>query len=147
MYGGGPYIPFHVATVEFFQQVAKVLSDDGIMAINLPFFAQNTELEQRYLSTIGHVFETAYRVSQVLYAFKQPISKTELLEQLQKQSLLPALEPLRTTLHEQLQAVKLNPTGAVFSDDYAPLERLTFDAITADWLAAERRQRKVLLGY
>ena len=147
MYGGGPYIPFHVATVEFFEQASKALNDNGVLAVNLPFFAENTRLERYYLATIGQVFDSAFRVKQVLYAFKQPISPESLLQQLHTRELPVALGPLRDTIIQHLTVVELRSEGPMFTDDHAPLELLTFQALSTDWLAGERAKRKELLGY
>jgi len=146
MYGGGPYIPFHVATLEFFQRVSAVLTNQGIMLLNIPFFAGETQLEQYYLNTIGQVFDSAFRVGQVLYAFKQPLAGDELKNRLSGQDLPSALEPLRERILEQLNLVTLGD-GPFFTDDFAPIERLTFQAIDADWLRSVRAERKQLLGY
>jgi spermidine synthase len=147
MYGGGPYIPFHVATLEFFRHVADALSEDGIMVLNLPFFAGQTQLEQYYLNTIGRVFDSAFRFRQVLYAFKQQVRQQDIIAAIDRRTLPPVLTELAQKILDELEPVPLTREGALFTDDYAPLEKLTFDAIDKQWLARERTNRKQWVGY
>ena len=118
-----------------------------MLAINLPFFAEDTELERRYLATIGRSFRQAFRRGQVLYAFKTPTTREALQAALARQDRPPPLVDLGERIMADLVAVELPRDGAVFTDDHAPVEKLTSDAITAEWYAKERELRQERLGY
>jgi len=48
LYNGSTYVPFHLATVEFFKSVNSILTDNGVVMVNIPFYAQNTILEKYF---------------------------------------------------------------------------------------------------
>jgi spermidine synthase len=51
-----PYIPFHLATREYFQLVQSRLKDGGVMAINVGAISIKAEIFRRLLSTVSDVF-------------------------------------------------------------------------------------------
>ncbi len=51
-----PYIPFHLATREYFELVRSRLKDGGIMAINVGAIDVGAEIFRRLLSTVAAVF-------------------------------------------------------------------------------------------
>ncbi len=56
------YIPFHLTTMEFFSQVKKGLSDDGIVAMNVSSAREDSPLIQSISNTLRLVFGHVYRM-------------------------------------------------------------------------------------
>lgn len=56
------YIPFHLTTQEFFGQVKKGLSDDGIVAMNVSAAREDSPLIQSISNTLRLVFGHVYRL-------------------------------------------------------------------------------------
>ncbi len=56
------YIPFHLTTKEFFSQVKKGLSDDGIVAMNVSSAREDSPLIQSISNTLRLVFGHVYRL-------------------------------------------------------------------------------------
>jgi spermidine synthase len=56
------YIPFHLTTREFFSQVKKGLSDDGIVAMNVSSAREDSPLIQSISNTLRLVFGHVYRL-------------------------------------------------------------------------------------
>jgi spermidine synthase len=56
------YIPFHLTTVEFFNQVKQRLSDDGIVAMNVSAAKEDAPLIQSISNTLRIVFAHVYRL-------------------------------------------------------------------------------------
>ena len=73
-----PYIPFHLVTQEFFQEVYDHLEDDGVLAINVASVrGVSTDLTAMIYRTIREVFPWAIRVkagrsNDILIASKKP---------------------------------------------------------------------------
>jgi len=129
VYAGNPYVPFHVSTVEFYDGVRRALVPGGIAAVNLPFYAAGTELEDRLLSTISAVFPSTYLSGGMAYAFAAEVSKEQLEARLTDRAFPPALELLvkRTLAH--LRWVTRGSAGEIFTDDHAPVEKMTFELL------------------
>jgi len=56
------YIPFHLTTMEFFSQVKKGLSDNGIVAMNVSSAREDSPLIQSISNTLRLVFGHVYRL-------------------------------------------------------------------------------------
>jgi len=56
------YIPFHLTTREFFSQVKKGLSDDGLVAMNVSSAREDSPLIQSISNTLRLVFGHVYRL-------------------------------------------------------------------------------------
>ncbi len=124
VYAGGPYVPFHVSTVEFYREVRRSLAPGGVVAVNVPFYALGTELADYFLSTIAVVFpEGTYRSGCVAYGFAAPVDAGVLRARLDRDALTPALKSLGQAIVARLD--KVQASTRVLSDDHAPIETLT----------------------
>jgi spermidine synthase len=56
------YIPFYLATVEFFQQVKDTLSDHGIVAMNVAAYSKDSQLIRSIINTLHLVFAHVYQI-------------------------------------------------------------------------------------
>jgi spermidine synthase len=124
------YIPFHLATKEFFTLIRSHLSPSGVVAINVIHSRSNFNLVQAFINTMSQVFPAVYQINvagtfnTVLMATMAPTSVSTF------QANLAHLTP--TTIVGQvaqkvIPSVKLGlPRGSVvFTDDRAPIEQMT----------------------
>jgi hypothetical protein len=140
-----PYIPFHLATREFFVECRKHLSPDGVLAINVGRAPRDYRLVDAITGTLGAVFPEVYTVdtarflNTIVYAPNQPTQPAEVAANLA----LPA-DRYPGTL--SLWVDELNggpaptlsePHNPVYTDDHAPVERLV-DQIVLDYVTGRR---------
>jgi predicted membrane-bound spermidine synthase len=128
LYAGNPYIPFHLSTVEFFRLVSGALQPDGALVVNYPrFIEKDRQLSDHYLGTIKQVFPAVFTADEVVYAFKTGTSAARL------QEMIVARQPAGTMFIVARDALKnlreVGPLSSFFSDDFAPVEMLTYQAL------------------
>jgi len=125
-----PYIPFHLSTVEFFQEASDRLTPHGVVAINVGTPPDQTEVVDRIASTMRSVFPAVLTArygtfNSVLLGFKDPADAAQARARLATATGDTAvaariLSPLLT---------EVPAGGEVFTDDHAPVENLTDGAI------------------
>lgn len=134
-----PYIPWHLTTVEFFQEIRDHLTDDGVMVINVGRTDTDRRLVDALTNTLSYVFpsihamDVPYSFNTILVATVQETEAGNLLENLQTRSdrVDPALYDVLA-----LGASSLVPTGEsdiLFTDDRAPVETLV-DSLVLNFL-------------
>ncbi|MFZ5759723.1 MAG: spermidine synthase [Thermodesulfobacteriota bacterium] len=128
LFAGNPYIPFHLATVEFFRMIDRALTDDGVVVVNYPRFIENDpQLSRSYLGTIQQIFPAVMIADEAVYAFRKPLTVAELKER------IIARNPVGTLFIVARDAMKnlrlAAPSPVFFSDDFAPLEMMTYQAL------------------
>ncbi len=116
------YVPFHLATAEFFRMVRSRLAPGGVVAVNVIGAGEDDPLVARFASTVRSAFEDA-RIAEtsdgnfLILGSEAPIAKERLSS---------APEPLTSVaanLAASLHAVA--PGGKILTDDLAPVEYLT----------------------
>jgi hypothetical protein len=121
-----PYIPFYLATKEFFELARERLTPTGVLALNVAAVPGDERLSEAIGSTVLAAFPQAWRwkplrFNELVLAFQQPLAGSDLAERVEDvpqavSSLVPlfqgAVEPVRAT-REPL------------TDDHAPVEWLT----------------------
>jgi spermidine synthase len=120
-----PYIPFYLATKEFFELVKERLAPGGVVIVNAGHPEGNDDLETVLGSTMAAVFPTVIRdpkedTNTLLLGSEGPASG-EILE-----DSLPDLPPELRAL-AALEAAKIGPRlpgTEVYTDDRAPVEWL-----------------------
>jgi predicted membrane-bound spermidine synthase len=132
-----PYIPFHLTTVEFFQQVRDRLTDDGVAVVNAGKGPDgDTRLGVALAGTMRQVFpqvfviDTAGFGNQILVGVNRPVGdgalnfernfermRVPLLRQVMDWSLNAGSAPVR-----EFQPAEAR--YAPFTDDHAPVEQL-----------------------
>jgi spermidine synthase len=125
-----PYIPFYLATKEFFELVKERLNPGGVVLVNVGHPRDSPRLEQVLVATMGAVFPTVLRdpsedVNTQLLATAAPASGDRLLA---RAPTLPG--PLRQV--GLAAAARLEPGlrgGRVYTDDVAPVEWLIDSSI------------------
>jgi spermidine synthase len=124
-----PYIPPHLTTVEFFQEVREHLADDGVLAINVGRTARDYRLVGAMAATLQQVFPSVHVIdvpssfNAVVVATVQPSEPLNLVQN------IAGLEDNEFLFLTALQAVEnLRPTpssSVVFTDDRAAIEWMT----------------------
>ena len=134
LYQGGPYIPFYLATREFFDSVRGHMAPHGVLMMN----AFDPSPEHVLLTPVVATLETVFRSvlvaplasgNCIVVAF--PDSRT--IDAVQRRLRDPALlEPLRAVASEFAdRLISFRPAAdkAVFTDDRAAVEELTRRAL------------------
>jgi len=126
-----PYIPFHLATAEFFTQVFDRLTPTGVVAINVG----TPPGDDQVVRAIGATMRTAFpavmearyeEFNSVLLGFRDPARALGA-----KAALAGASGPAASAAHTlgSLLHVVQPGGGQVFTDDRAPVEQMTDGAI------------------
>jgi spermidine synthase len=121
-----PYVPFYLATREFFRLVRDHLTPGGIVVLNVAAVPD----DKRLVSAIGGTLATefpqvlawpALRFNSFLLGFTKPLSSAERDRRLEGGP--QALAPLRELLAREARHVE--PSKHPWTDDRAPVEWLT----------------------
>jgi hypothetical protein len=126
-----PYIPWHLTTVEFFQDVRHHLNADGVVAINVGRTVNDRRLIEAFSATLEQVFATVHVIdvpgtcNSILVGTVQPTYADNLLanrDQLPADA-NPLLRQMLTLAYDNLRPTPEG--GIVFTDDRAPTEVMT----------------------
>jgi spermidine synthase len=131
-----PYIPWHLTTREYLTEIRNHLTDDGVLVINVGRTRTDYQMVDAMAQTATtvfpsvHVIDVTGSLNSIVYATKQPTSFDNL-----RANLTTMTQPLLKSVTQQaLQHIHpMDPTALVFTDDNAPVERLT-NAIMLDFL-------------
>lgn len=133
-----PYIPFHLATVEYFELVEQHLNDHGVVVVNVGRSATDFRLVDALSSTLSAVFRSVWLVdvqgydNTMVFASNEDISLEDIRVRLS--SVLPGSN--QQIVAEEVFAdgnLRTNPAHErPYTDDRAPVEtlidRMIFDA-------------------
>ena len=121
-----PYVPFYLATREFFELVRERLAPGGIVALNVAAVPDDRRLVEAIGTTLGaelpQVLEwPVLRFNTIVLGLSSPLEPDDVEQRLRTG---PAdLEPLRDLLARQ--ARPLPASGRAWTDDRAPVEWVT----------------------
>ena len=128
-----PYIPWHLTTREFFQQVSDKMTPRGVLVLNIVRVGSNRTLVDALGATLRQVFPSVLisdipgMFNTIVFASRQPTSAVEVVQNtacLSAQSgTPPVITEVLTTMLINLQPQPAN--GLVLTDDRAPVEWLT----------------------
>ncbi len=128
-----PYIPFHLTTQEFFQEIYNHLNENGVVAINAGRTATDYSLVEVLGTTMAAVFPNVYVFdapdygsplgNSLVIATKQPTRPENFAVNVQylQQPLLQIV--VDRSLHDA-HIRPLIPGNLVFTDDKAPVEQV-----------------------
>jgi predicted membrane-bound spermidine synthase len=127
-----PYIPWHLTTKEFFQEIHNHLTPNGVVAINVGRTFDDRRLIDAMSGTLLSVFPTVHLVdvpntfNSILYASVQPTILENLFDNYsyhrESESDPILVEVLENTI---LNLQPVPESEIVFTDDQAPIEQLT----------------------
>jgi spermidine synthase len=134
-----PYIPFYMATREFFALARRHLTPRGMIVINVGHPETSDRLEQVLGATMGAELRTVLRdpsesTNTMLVGTDAPVSAAALRRALPRMP--PALRPVAAAAAARL-APRL-PGGRVYTDDVAPVEWLVDTSIVQVAARGER---------
>ncbi len=128
-----PYIPWHLTTQEFFQQVYERLQTNGVLVINVGRAPDDRRLIDGLVGTIASIFPSVYVMdipdtfNSVIYATAQITDSSNLYENYLDMAKQGDVHPVLLAAIERT-IVNLQPlpeTDTVFTDDLAPIEWIT----------------------
>jgi len=140
-----PYIPWHLTTQEFFSEIYNHLSDEGVLVINVARVSEERELLDSLFRTINSVFPSTYIIdlpgtfNSMIFATKSVTSENNLIENYFDLMSKTDSHPLiLSTLETTILNLQSPPSeGLIFTDDKAPVERITNSMILKFILSQE----------
>jgi predicted membrane-bound spermidine synthase len=140
------YIPFYLATQEFFQLCRDHLVSGGAVAINVARVPGDDRLGNAIAGTVATVFPEAWtwkalRFNELVIALDRPLGRSGILER-EAAQLAPELQVLRPSLETNLAPAA--PANDPLTDDRAPVEWLA-DRMYLEQIASGRGLDEQLL--
>jgi hypothetical protein len=134
-----PYIPFHLTTREFFQEISDHLNEEGVVVINAGRSATDYSLVEALGTTMKSVFPNVYVFdvpdygsalgNSLVIATKQP-TRLENFEFNVTQLQQPLLRVVaQRALGARMWEFEPDPDDLVFTDDRAPVEQVIHQLI------------------
>jgi spermidine synthase len=134
-----PYIPWHLTTVEFFQEIQQHLDPEGVVIINVGRTSTDRRLVDALANTMQQVFPTLHAMD-VPFSFNTIIVATNQATSTENLSVNLANLPenaspvLRQVLTDGIAALTaIQPSETLFTDDRAPLETIV-DSLVLNFL-------------
>ena len=137
-----PYIPFHLTTREFFQEIYDHLNDEGVMAINAGRTATDYSLVAALGTTMHSVFPNVYVLdvpsyggdlgNSLVIATKQPTALDNFAQnvnQLEHPLLRVVADRSLNAAGARLWELQPGADSLVFTDDKAPVEQVIHSLI------------------
>ncbi len=127
-----PYIPFHLTTKEFFQEVSNHLTPDGVAMINAGRTGSDTRLVEALANTMLQVFPHVYVIdvptmaNSMVIGTKQQDTSINYFVQNASAITDPTLKQVfdASVQKGNIREIKPNAAGMVFTDDRAPVEEV-----------------------
>lgn len=132
-----PYIPPHLTTVEFFQQVRDHLTSDGVLVINVGRTAEDYRLVRAMIGTLREIFPSTHVIdvpssfNAIVVATVRPTGPSNLAANLPLLEDDAFLHPTALRAVDNLHPVE--PSEVVFTDDRASIEWMT-NAMLFDYI-------------
>lgn len=126
IFAGSPYVPFHTTTVEFFELVCDALDEDGIVAVNIPSYALETELAEYFYNTLARVFPDVFFARRLAFGFKGGMDSARMRSLVEARELSPSLRTVTDAALTDVRRVGCATDERYFTDDKAPVEQMAF---------------------
>ncbi len=133
-----PYIPFHLATVEFFELARAHLTDEGVIAVNAGRTHDDYRLVDALAATLAQVFPSVYIVDEpdpgyglgnsLVVGTVQP-TRLENLRANAAALTHPLLVEMMRRALPQARVAQPPPDTPIFTDDRAPIEQVVHGII------------------
>ncbi len=133
-----PYIPFHLTTQEFFQEVSDHLADDGVAIVNAGRTRTDFRLVEVIAATMGAVFDNVYIIdvdrftNSIVVGTNQPTDIENFAANL-------ANAPEGGLIHDVMELAietgnirEYDGDAQVFTDDLAPVELVVDQIILSE---------------
>jgi spermidine synthase len=121
-----PYVPFYLATREFFELVRERLAPGGMVALNVATVPGDTRLAQGIATTLAAEVPAvwtwqALRFNQIVVGLTEDLPRSEIQQRLN--AVTGDLAPLTQLVARDLKRAR--PSGDPWTDDHAPVEWIT----------------------
>jgi spermidine synthase len=130
LYHGGPYVPFYLATIEFYQSVKAHLNGSGVVVLNVFDAGSDQSILLSTVATLKSVFPTVACYERghgtfVVFAFaaRRPLEEVRAL--LSSGNVAPEFAASAARAAASLREPVVPPNTMVFTDDRAPTEEMT----------------------
>ncbi|NOR90041.1 MAG: spermine synthase [Anaerolineales bacterium] len=127
-----PYIPWHLTTREFFEEVRAHLDPNGVVVINVGRTADDRRLIEAFSGTMGAVFPSVHVVdvpntfNTIVFATMMETDPENLVANELALISKEAHPLLVDILHRTIQNLQPTPvSNIIFTDDLAPVEQIT----------------------
>lgn len=123
-----PYIPWHLTTVEFFQEIRALLAEQGVVAINAGHTPDDWRVVEALVATLRQVYPSVHVISvpdtfnAIIVATVQETTPEDFAA---NRKLLQHKALIRIAERAEANLVAVAPGGMIFTDDRAPVELLT----------------------
>lgn len=131
LFRGYAAIPFHLATVEFYQEIAHHLEPPGVVMINVFDISPTAEVLQRIERTLATVFPSVYvhsmhDMNHMILAFPQRRALKDVARQLDDAK-TPNVAAIARDVSTELRAFAsdVGPSAPLMTDDRNDIERWT----------------------
>ena len=136
-----PYVPFYLATREFFALCRRRLTPGGIVALNVSTVPGDSRLVSGIAGTLATEFPEVFvwpalRFNDLVVGLSAAAPLSELRRRLAAASVPAQVRPLTRLMSAQMQP--RGPSAHPWTDDRAPVEWLT-DAMIVDYAARGRQ--------
>ena len=130
LYHGGPYVPFYLATAEFYTCVKAHLENDGVVVLNVFDAGADRSILLSTEATLQLVFPTVLVYEHghgtfIVFAFASKRSPQDLRALLSNPTAAPELKPAAAHAAATLREAVVPAGTIVFTDDRAPIEEMT----------------------
>jgi MFS family permease len=130
LFQGGPYVPFYLATVEFFELVRSRLTDNGMLIVNVYDPGKNQKLLSPMGATLSRVFPSLEVLSRddgnhIIFAFARQHALSDTVARLNGYDGVPWVRDLARKSAPQIADFQPTPGAVAFTDDLAPVEEIT----------------------
>ena len=130
-----PYIPFYLATKEFFALTRARLEPGGVLALNVAGVPGDERLSEAIGSTVLAAYPQAWRwkplrFNELVLAFDRPLARAEVVRRAGRAS--PVVASLVPLFRRQVERIRSEVEP--LTDDRAPVEWLT-DRMIIDFIA------------
>ena len=123
-------IPFQMSSIEFFDEVRKHLTDDGVMVVNLNMYSSTENSIDKYIcDTVASVFDTVYVADRGSNRIVFASNETNILDRF-RDSFPRSGHELSSILHSVNARLQSYEGGSlILTDDKAPVELLGMQVI------------------
>jgi len=130
LFQGGPWVPFYLTTVEFFQLVRSRMSDRGVLLLNVLDKSEKRELLGAIGATLQQVFPAVEvlpteKGNYILFAFATPRSVAATTRRLAESRGPAWANDLAVKAAGNFQEFAAPAGAIIFTDDHAPIEGMT----------------------
>jgi len=130
LFQGGPYVPFYLTTVEFFELVRSRMTDGGALMVNVLDTSPRQELLEAMGATMKRVFPSVEKLStakgnHILFAFAEKHTVAETVAKLKQGGGPGWVQELEQEAAGEMAEFEPRAGAVIFTDDRAPIEEMT----------------------